>query len=128
MAQGDSAGEFIGAKFRLTRLRVYYDLSHISFSRGIRISVLIPKKAGTTPPGFTIDSWDTNLFTVLYDMLLPNDPSVLSGTFDVTGPINIELDGAGVNILRNDILIVFTSSNGATVQSNVSYTVWYTDA
>lgn len=126
MTQGDASNEFIGAKFRMTRLRVYYDYSGLTLTRGIRISVIIPKRTLTFSTVYT-EPWDTTDCTVLYDMLLPNDPSVLAGTFDVPGPVNVHMDPTGTTVEKNDVIILINSDN-ASARTQTTYTMWYTDA
>jgi len=126
MTQGDASNEFVGSKFRMTRLRVYYDYSGLALTRGIRISVVIPKKNFTYTTAY-MSPWDTTNTTVLYDMLLPNDPSVLAGTFDVPGPINVHMNPTGTTAESNDITIVINSDN-ASARTQTTYTMWYTDA
>jgi hypothetical protein len=128
MAQGDASNQFVGSKVRLTRLRVYYDFSNITFTTGVRITVLIPKKAGSLNTVSVTGVFDTDRQTILHDMLLPNDPSVLAGTFDVTGPINVEFDTDGNLCQRNDLHILVASSNPTSARTQLSYSVWYTDA
>jgi len=128
MTQGDSGSEFLGSKFRVMRLRVNYDWSAISLSGAVRLSVVIPKDP-TTNPALTSSrqQWDTNTYTVLHDMLIPPDSSLTAGTFDVKGPINVEMDATGSAPRRNNICIyVFNTGNGAALASDISYSCWFT--
>lgn len=130
MSQGDDGSQFIGQKFRMTRLRVHYDFSQLPFSEACRVSVLIPKDPTTTPTGLNaVSQWDTSVYTVLHDMLLPDSPETLAGTFDVVGPINVEMNSLGTGTLRNNIWIyAHSASAGAAMAPKVTYQVWFTDA
>jgi len=128
MSQGDSSEQFIGSKFRLMRLRVNYDWSALTLIEAVRISVVIPKDPTTAPVLSSASrQWDTTAFTVLHDMLLPKDPAVAAGTFDVTGPINCEMNSTGTSPLRNNVYIyVHSGTNGAALATDVTYSCWFT--
>lgn len=130
ITQGNDADQFIGSKYRITRLRVNYDFSQVSLSEAVRISVLIPKNASSIPVLFSArDQWDTNLYTVLHDMILPDSPDTASGTFDVTGPINVEMDNDGTTPVRNSVYVyVYSAGNGLVLRADFSYAFWFTDA
>jgi hypothetical protein len=130
MTQGDDGDRFIGCKFRVQRLRVNYDFTGLTLTSGIRMSVVISKSAATTPAIFSSrQQWDTDRFTVLHDMLLPTDDSVRCGTFDVTGPINCELDKTGGVALRNNIWVyAYSTGQGVAMRQDISYAVSFTDA
>lgn len=132
MSQGSTGDDFIGSKFRVQRIRVNYDIqSSVTLTEGVRITVLIPKRAGFPPvlSPRANSQWDTHVFTVLHDLLLPDDPSTRTGTFDVVGPINVETNSADSIVMRNDIHILAHSAGaGADLASTISYAVWYTDA
>lgn len=131
ITQGTGDNQFIGNKFRISRLRVYYDFSQLTLTSGVRVVVYMPKAsatsalpiASTTTPISTIDH------TVLYDMLLPDAPETATGSFDVTGPINVETNAGGSAVWRNDLrIVVWSSGNGVALKDAFSYTFWYTDA
>lgn len=130
--QGDNDNQFVGTKLRVLRLRVYYDFSQLSLTDAVRISVIIPKDPTATPSLlYNVDPWPNNAYTVLHDMLLPDDPSVLAGTFDITGPINVQYSSGGITPLKNNIYIyLHSASNGASLAnlSAVKYSLWYSDA
>jgi len=129
--QGDAGSEFIGTKFRIARIRVMYDFSGLigTLTEAVRISVIIPKDPSVAPVG-TVSSkvpWDNLEQTVLHSMLLPPDLSTSAGTFDVTGPINVEMSHSGGIALRNNVHIIVQSVNqGIALKSDVSYAVWFT--
>lgn len=130
MTQGDDGSQFLGQKFRMTRLRVNYDFSQLPFSEAVRVTVLIPKDPTTTPSILNAASqWDTSVYTVLHDMILPDAPEALAGTFDVVGPINVDMNSAGTSVLRNNIWIYcFSASAGTAMAPKVLYQLWFTDA
>jgi len=131
LTQGDNSANFDGSKFRIARIRVMYDFSTLvgSATEGVRISVVIPKDptAGMSFPANAHTPWDTTSQTVLHEILLPRDLATSAGTFDVTGPINCELNSTGTTPLRNDVNVVAQSAfQGAPLTSCVSYAVWFT--
>lgn len=134
MTQGDGSDQFVGSKFTLKRFRFMYDYSDLSatLTEGVRISVVIPKDPSITPTITDhIDPWDTQNYTVLYDSVLPKDPSCLAGTFDVTGPIHMQGSSGGTSPLRNAVhLYVHSAGLGSTLASpsRCSSSVWFTDA
>lgn len=129
ISQGDDGNDFIGSKFRISRIRVNYDFSQLSLTSGVRVSVVIPKDPSTYPIlTSTIQQWDTQTYTVLHDMILPDSPDTATGTFDVTGPINVHMSSAGSTPLRNNVyLFVYSTGNGSALQTDFSYSVWFTD-
>lgn len=131
MTQGDLGDDYTGSKFRIKRLRVYYDFTQLTLTDAVRISVVIPKVAGSLGlPLVNVDPWDTDSYTVLHDMLLPDAQECLAGTFDVTGPINVELNKTGLPT-RNDIFVVAVSAGSGAAIANIGvmrYCLWFTDA
>lgn len=132
IAQGDGGNQFIGSKIRGYRLRILYDYSNLTLTDAVRLSVVIPKDPGATAfVNDVVEPWESNDFTVLYDTVLANDPSQLSGIVDITGPWNIEYSVNPAIVRRNDIAVVVFSAGAATnlaSSSNIRYTLWYTDA
>lgn len=128
MTQGTGSDQYLGSRIRMKRLRVHYDYSDLSLTHGVRLLVVIPKQTTFGLPANQLSPIDTNEFTVLYDLLLPNDPSVLAGTFDVVGPINMEWDNAN-NVKKNGIHVIATSVGaGSGLASRTSLSMWFTDA
>lgn len=127
IGQGDASGERIGNKIRILRMRFNYDFSQLSLTGGVRILVTIPKDPSIPFVGIgVIGQTYSATTTVLHDLLLPDDPSVLAGTFDVVGPINVEYNGS--TVFRNNVNITVESpGNGANLKNAISYTTWYTD-
>lgn len=130
MGQGDGGNQFIGQKFRMLRLRVNYDFTQLTITEAVRVSIVMPKDPSTIPTlTASLAQWDTSNFTVLHDLLLPDAAEVAAGTFDVTGPLNVEMNSSGTTPLRNNIYIyVHTAGLGATIRFNFGYQIWYTDS
>lgn len=130
--QGDDSDDYVGSKFRMLRLRCFYDFTGGTLSEGVRMCVVIPKDPTTAPSiGSAVQPWDNTSYTVLHDMLLPNDKSVLAGTFDVTGPINVEMNLTSSVVQRNNIFVYLYSQNAAGVIGDITnfrYEMWFTDA
>lgn len=129
MSQGDDGTQFVGTKFRMLRLRVMYDFSQLSLTEGVRMSVVIPKNPSVVPSLLSaITPWDTQQYTVLFDRIVGDDTSLVTGTFDVKGPITLEGDSSGFTPLRNNVIVYFQSaSSGANLASKVNYQMWFTD-
>ena len=131
MFQGDDASQFIGSKFRIQRIRVHYDYTGLAMDRGFRMMLVIPKDPSLTAPvpiGSEFDEVDTDQYTVLHDQLMSNDSSLRAGTFDWTGPLNVEMNKSGVTPLRNNVfLYIYSTGAGGLVQFRTKYAVWFTD-
>lgn len=128
ITQGDSSAQIIGSKFRIKRLRVMYNFN--SVTQPSRIVVYISKRPSQSPSVVNnmTTALDTNLYTVLYERLIPDDSAYQVGTFDVPMNLQVELDVNGAVVYKNDIRIcVYSLSNGTNVQSNCGYSIWYTD-
>jgi len=127
MSQGDASSQFDGSKFRIAKIRVYYDYSHLAFTSGIRLVVVVPKDVSTTPNIISKNAIDTNTTTVLYDRLMSPDPANLAGYFDITGPINVSMNTTGTACLRNAVHIhVYSAANGPALRTATAYAVWFT--
>lgn len=132
LTQGDNSDNFVGSKFRIQRIRVWYDFSQISLSSGLRVVAVIPKDPSAAPVSVVTTSTtpiNTREFTVLHDMLLPDSVDTASGTFDITGPINVEMNNTGTSVFKNNLwLFVWAATTNTQLQDSFSYQVWYTDA
>jgi len=129
MSQGDDSTQFDGSKFRIARIRVNYDWSDLTLTEGVRLSVVIPKNVASGPGPLTAakNQWDTSEYTILYDMLLPPDLATSAGTFDVTGPINVQMTADGTSVIRNNVYIyAHSAANGANLFPRISYSCWFT--
>lgn len=132
LTQGDDGEDFTGSKFRVQRLRVFYDFSQVALGSGVRVAVVIPKDPTIAPITLfssTISPINSREFTVLHDMLLPDSPDTAAGTFDITGPINVEMNNAGAAVYKNNIWIyVYSVATNTQLRDSFSYQVWFTDA
>jgi len=102
----------------------------LTLTSGVRIVVSIPKdpNGAVFNPSSSILPVNTRQYTVLYDRLLPDDPSMLAGTFDVTGPINVEMNENATAVLKNNISIsVYSLNQGTNLRTNTAYAMWFTD-
>lgn len=132
MTQGDDGNQFVGTKITAKRLRVLYNYSTLD-AGAVRILVYIPKNPieGTSPFSDIHVPVDTHRFTVLYDRILNTrgGDAICSGHFDVKLNHQIETLLGGTSPIKNNIRIrVHAVGNGATVQNNTGYALWYTDA
>jgi len=114
MAQGDGGDQFIGSKFRIVRVRVYFDYSDVVTTSGIRLSLGIPKDPSDT----TILSTSTEgtlaipimrQVTMLKEMFLKTDGSNLNGYMEWNGPLNVEMNVSGVTPLKNNLILQINS-------------------
>jgi len=127
MSQGDASSQFDGSRFRIAKIRVYYNYTQISLTDAIRLSVVIPKDVSATPSTTGDNPWDTNINTVLYDKFVSHDLLNQAGYFDVTGPINVDMSTTGTSCLRNAVHIhVSSTSKGNNMRFNTAYAVWFT--
>lgn len=131
IVQGDDGNDYIGSKYRMHRIRVMYDYSQLSLTSAVRLMLVITKDPSTTPTAILSSATtpvDPHSYTVLHDMLLPDSPDALAGTFDWTGPLNVEMSQIGGTVLRNNVwLLAYSTSNGTNISSKTSFSVWFTD-
>jgi len=123
MNQGNDGDQFLGSKFRIMRIRVYFDYSDVATTSGIRMALGIPKD----PTGFTI--FDTGssgtvtpanmrVTTMLKEMFLKTDGSNLNGYMEWSGPLNIEMSATGTGVLKNNLIFQVNSDGvGSTLSS-----------
>jgi len=122
MNQGDNGDTFIGSKFRILRVRVYYDYRGLTPTTGIRMAMGIPKDptqtlimSATTGQSTLLP---TNYFTttLLKEKFLKTDDSDLNGYLEWTGPLNVEMDVSGATVQRNNLIFQVNSEGiGATI-------------
>ena len=134
MNQGNDSDQFIGSKFRIQRIRVNYDLTTLTLTSGFRMMLVIPKDPNVSfatsgvPIFTTSDQVNTDEYTVLHDQLMSNDASLRAGTFDWVGPLNVEMNKAGTTCQRNNVhLFFFSDSAGTDANTQITYSVWFTD-
>jgi len=116
MGAGTSGVAFLGSKFRIERVRVYYDYSGITVTEGIRMALGIPKD----PSNLTILETGANSttlpanmrkVTILKERFLKTDGSDLNGFLEWKGPLNVEMDDAGAVALKNNLIFQVNSAN-----------------
>jgi len=119
MAQGNDGDQFIGSKFRIVRVRVYFDYSDITTTSGIRLSLGIPKNPSdgtildTTTEG-TLAVPNMRRVTMLKDMFLKTDGSNLNGYMEWNGPLNVEMNDTGITPLKNNLILQINSEGQST--------------
>jgi len=124
MSQGDGGNQFIGSKFRIMRVRVYFDYSDVTTTSGIRLSLGIPKDPSdsvildTTAAG-TLIPHNMRSVTMLKEMFLKTDGSNLNGYMEWNGPLNVEMNSGGTSPLKNNLICQI---NSAGVSTDISAT------
>lgn len=138
MNQGTLGSEFVGKTFRVKRLRLYYDMAKSTPTgydgSAIRLFVYISKRPGTvlTSPlvGSSVDPVDGEFFTVFADRIVPTGENTNAGTIDVKMNLPIDTGDNGTFVYRNDLRVAIFANgatSGSTLNTNVGYTVWFTD-
>jgi len=118
MAQGDAGDQFIGSKFRITRVRVYFDYTDVTTTSGIRLGLGISKdpsdnsilEVGTTG---TVLPANMRRVTMLKEMFLKTDGSNLNGYMEWNGPLNVEMNSTGSAPLKNNLILQANSDGVA---------------
>lgn len=118
MNQGDNGDNFIGSKFRILRVRVYFDYTDVTTTSGIRLALGIPKDitdnaildVGTSG---TVIPHNMRRVTLLKEMFLKTDGSNLNGYMEWSGPLNIEMSDTGATPLKNDLHLQINSDGVA---------------
>jgi len=137
IVRGTASNDRIGSKIRISRIRVHFDYSGLTtLTSGVRMSLVIPKDPSVTALlSSQYASWDTQRFTVLYDTIMPNDPSCLAGIVEFASPLNVEYGGPQQpnGIQRNNVqLLLFAQANpndaGSLLAANTNVSIYYTDA
>lgn len=136
LSQGDGGDQFIGNKCRIKRLRVYYDMSLGATGHdggAVRVMVYIPKRPSTavttSPILSSTDPIDNDFYTVLADRIVPTGESVAAGTMDVKMNLPILFNKTGDTVYRNDLRVgIFAKNATSGLNTNMAYSVWFTDA
>jgi len=127
MTQGDGGDQFSNSKFRIARVRVYFDYSDVTTVSGIRMSLGIPKDpsnltiTGTFADNTVIPA-NMRAVTMLKEMFLKTDGSNLNGYMEWLGPLNVEMNSAGSSALKNNLIFQINSENAAVNLSQASRT------
>jgi len=122
MNQGDDGDDFLGSKFRILRVRVYFDYTDVTTTSGIRLSLGIPKDPGNTTitdigTAGTLIPHNYRQVTMLKEMFLKTDGSNLNGYMEWSGPLNVEMNSAGSSPLKNNLTLQINSDG---VSSSIS--------
>ena len=120
MNQGNDGDEFVGSKFRILRVRVYFDYSDVTTTSGIRLALGIPKDPSTTTilstSDVTVTPANMRRTTILKEMFLKTDGSNLNGYMEWKGPLNVEMNDTGTTPLKNNLILQINSDGvGASV-------------
>ena len=115
MNPGTGGDDFEGSKFRIARVRVYYDYTDVASTSGIRMALGMPKVSTATtilPTGATLGTVrPANLrsTTIVKEKFLKTDGSDLNGYMEWTGPLNVEMNGPGNGIFKNNLIFQVNS-------------------
>jgi len=116
MTQGDDGNDFLGSKFRILRVRIYYDYTTVTPSDSIRMILGVPKDPSnnlmlTTTSGQS-QVLPANYFstTVLKEKYLKTDGSDHAGYMEWTGPLNVEMTETGASPLKNNLVFQVNST------------------
>ena len=124
MNQGDSGVSYDGSKFRIVRVRIYFDYSDVTTTRGIRLALGIPKDPSDTViltnlGGFSIvEPANMRQVTMLKEMFLKTDNSNLNGYMEWNGPLNVEMNAAGSTPLKNNLIFQVNSDGVGALLAN----------
>jgi len=120
MTQGDDGNDFIGSKFRILRVRVYYDYTGLTITDSVRMVLGVPKDPNSTSILSTTagqsQTLPSNYFnvTIFKEKYLKTDGSDHAGFLEWTGPLNVEMDQTGASPLKNNLFFqVNSTGNGA---------------
>jgi len=127
MTQGDDGQDFIGSKFRILRVRIYYDYSGVAAGTPIRLGLGVPKDVSTVSLFTTTANLSQILpsnhfnITMLKEKHLKTDSSDRTGIMEWTGPLNVEMDSGGANPLKNNLIFQANSdSNGVALAATTA--------
>jgi len=118
MSQGDNGDQFLGSKFRILRVRVFFDYTDVTTTSGVRLALGIPKDISDnaiidTGTSGTIIPHNLRRTTMLKEMFLKTDGSNLNGYMEWKGPLNIEMSDIGTSPLKNNLLLQINSDGVA---------------
>ena len=118
MSQGNDGDQFDGSKFRITRVRVFFDYSDVTTTSGIRLALGIPKDPSSTTildvgTSGTVIPHNMRQVTMLKQMFLKTDGSNLNGYMEWNGPLNIEMNDTGNSVLKNNLTLQINSDGVA---------------
>ena len=127
MNQGNLGNNFTGSKFRIVRVRVYFDYSDVTTTSGIRLFLGIPKDPSTadildTGTSGTCIPHNMRQVTMLKEMFLKTDGSNLNGYMEWNGPLNVEMNSVGGLPLRNNLTLQINSDGASSDISSATRT------
>ena len=128
MSQGDDGNDFIGSKFRVLRVRIYYDYSTVTVTDSIRMVLGVPKDPSQTAILTTTTGQSqvlpANYFatTILKEKYLKTDGSDHAGYMEWTGPLNVEMNEGGTIPLKNSLIFQVNSSGQGSLLGNSTRT------
>ena len=110
MSQGNDGEQFSGSKFRILRVRVYFDYSDVTTTSGVRLSLGIPKDPSdltilSTGTAGTMLPHNMRRVTMLKETFLKTDGSNLNGYMEWVGPLNVEMSDDGTVPLKNNLIL-----------------------
>jgi len=114
MNQGNDGDEFVGSKFRILRVRVFFDYTDVITTSGIRMALGIPKDPSATTvltnaSDGTVVPHNMRQVTMLKEMFLKTDGSNLNGYMEWLGPLNVEMNDTGNTPLKNNLILQVNS-------------------
>ena len=114
MNQGNDGDEFLGSKFRILRVRVFFDYTDVTTTSGIRMALGIPKDPSATTvltnaSDGTVVPHNMRQVTMLKEMFLKTDGSNLNGYMEWLGPLNVEMNDTGNTPLKNNLILQVNS-------------------
>jgi len=114
MNQGNDGDEFVGSKFRILRVRVFFDYTDVTTTSGIRMALGIPKDPSATTvltnaSDGTVVPHNMRQVTMLKEMFLKTDGSNLNGYMEWLGPLNVEMNDTGNTPLKNNLILQVNS-------------------
>jgi len=114
MTQGNDGDQFLGSKFRIARVRVFFDYSDVTTTSGIRLALGIPKDPSSqtildTSTSGTVIPHNMRTDTMLKELFLKTDGSNLNGYMEWSGPLNVEMNALGTAALKNNIILQINS-------------------
>jgi len=127
MSQGDDGDRYIGSKFRILRIRVYFDYTDVTITSGVRLQLGIPKDPTATTINATSGLGTTSpanyrQVTMLKDMFLKTDGSNLNSYMEWNGPLNVEMNDNGTSPLKNNLILQINSTGVGDELSTVART------
>jgi len=127
MSQGSDGDQFIGSKFRITRVRVYFDYSDVTFTSGIRLALGVPKDPSTstildTSTVGTVIPHNMRRVSILKEMFLKTDSSNLNGYMEWNGPLNVEMNDTGTSPLKNNLILQINADGVASLVGGTTRT------